>query len=157
MKLYHRIDYVNRFPSREIEEIKIRIAMSAQWLNRRLASSRPWHNLNSWSSWQIINRRYLISANFQCLESLKIKSWWMLKSRKGSFWEYKWLSKSGEPAIPAITIDWILRADSMCAAPPLARTACCDSSFRCQTKPHDKSISFLCTALNPNIDVVSTL
>jgi len=50
---------------------------------------------------------------------------------------------SGEPAIPAITLDWILHADSMLAAPQLAGTPCCYLSFHCQMKPHDAFISFL--------------
>ena len=40
-------------------------------------------------------------------------------------------------------MDSILHANSMLAAPQLARTACCYWSFCCQMKPHDAFILFL--------------
>jgi len=54
-------------------------------------------------------------------------------------------------------LDCILHANSMLAAHLLAGTVCCYSSFRCQMKPHDAFILFVCTALNPNIYVKATL
>ena len=54
-------------------------------------------------------------------------------------------------------LDCILHANSMLAAPQLPGTASCYSSFRCQITPHDAFILFLCTALNANIYVKSTL
>jgi hypothetical protein len=45
----------------------------------------------------------------------------------------------------------------MLAEPQLAGTACCYWSFHSQMKPHDAFISFLCSGLNPNIYVKSTL
>ena len=54
-------------------------------------------------------------------------------------------------------LDCILHANSMLAAPQLAGTALCYLSFRCQMKPHDAFILFLCTGLNANIYVKSTL
>jgi len=54
-------------------------------------------------------------------------------------------------------LDCILHANWMLAAPQLAGTACCYSSFRCQMNPHNAFILFLCTALNTNIYVKSTL
>ena len=56
---------MNRFPLREQDE------MESQWQSRfngsigGRVSSSPLHILSSWSSWQIINRQSLISANVQ--------------------------------------------------------------------------------------------
>jgi len=55
------------------------------------------------------------------------------------------------------TLECIIGANSILAARQSARTACCYSSFRCQMKPHDALILFLCTALNANIYVKLTL
>ena len=136
-KWYLKIDYVKRFPSRELEEIESKC-------QSLLSGSLGDRQAPTWSLWQFINRQYLISSNLQSQECMKNKSWWKLKLRKGSFWEYQSLSKWGEPAFPAITLDWILHDNSMLAASQLAGTACCNLCFCEQIKPHDAFISFLC-------------
>jgi len=111
--------------------------------------------LNAWSSWQIINRQYLFSANVQSAVCMKNKSWCKLKLRKGNFWETtNFQSKASLQSQP---LDCILHANSRLAAPQLAGTAFCYWSSRCYMKPHDPFILFLCTALNHNIHVKSTL
>ena len=67
---------------------RIWMPVCAQWHNRWLASSCPPHILNTWSLWQIINRKHIISANVQSQEYMKYKSWWKLELRKGSFWDH---------------------------------------------------------------------
>jgi len=67
------------------------------------------------------------------------------------------VNRQSKASLQSQQLDFILRANSMLAAPELAGTACCYSSFHCQMKPHDAFILFLCTALNANIYVKSTL
>ena len=78
----------------------------------------------------------------------RVKKWQLLSV------QVHWQSKA---SLQSQLLDCILHANSMLAPPQLAGTACCYSSFRCQMKPRDAFILFLCTALNANIYVKSTL
>jgi hypothetical protein len=66
---------------------RIRMPVSAQWLHRWPVS--PPHIISAYSSWQLINRQCLITANVQSQACMKYKSWWKLELSTGSFWEYK--------------------------------------------------------------------
>ena len=67
---YLNIDY-EPISIKRARRDRIRMAVSAQQLNRWAASSRPPHILSAWSLWQIMNWQYLISADVQSQECMK--------------------------------------------------------------------------------------